>query len=164
MADDVLALAQCKTRLYLLNVFNLSKELIYQQVLRRFAHFNVMRLSTPAPLMELLLLALDEEERMGRWSESDGPKDQIAQLNVELLICKAGMLKEYFALEIDELGNLCTLPVVLDQYTPDMDRLPSFVLNLGNNVRTSFLECHELPISIIIYKEYQPLLSIGIMF
>lgn len=57
-----------------------SKELIYQQVLRRFAHFNVMRLSTPAPLMELLLLALDEEERMGRWSESDGPKDQIAQV------------------------------------------------------------------------------------
>lgn len=26
------------------------------------------------------MLALDEEERMGRWSESDGPKDQIAQV------------------------------------------------------------------------------------
>jgi DNA mismatch repair protein MLH1 len=51
-------------------------------------------------------------------------------------MCKSEMLKEYFAVEIDELGNLCTLPVVLDQYTPDMDRLPSFVLNLGNNVRT----------------------------
>lgn len=60
------------------------------------------------------------------------------QLNVELLICKAEMLNEYFSVEIDGLGNLCTLPVVLDQYTPDMDRLPSFVLNLGNNVRTVF--------------------------
>ncbi|KAG0627652.1 hypothetical protein M758_2G218500 [Ceratodon purpureus] len=144
MADDVLALTQCKTRLYVLNVVNLSKELVYQQVLRRFAHFNVMRLSTPAPLMELLMLALDEEERMGRWSECDGPKDQIAQLNVELLMCKAEMLKEYFAIEIDELGNLCTLPVVLDQYTPDMDRLPSFVLNLGNNVDwETEMECFE---------------------
>ena len=57
-----------------------SKELVYQQVLRRFAHFTVMRLSTPAPLMELLMVALDEEERMGRWSECDGPKDQIAQV------------------------------------------------------------------------------------
>jgi len=41
-----------------------------------------MRLSTPAPLLELLMLALDEEERMGRWNESDGPKDQIAQVKV----------------------------------------------------------------------------------
>lgn len=50
------------------------------------------------------------------------------------------MLREYFSIEIDESGNLCALPVVLDQYTPDMDRLPSFVLNLGNNVRSAFTE------------------------
>jgi len=134
MADDVLALAQCKTRLYVLNVVNLSKELVYQQVLRRFAHFNSVTLSNPAPLFDLLLLALDEEERTGRWHESDGPKDQIAQLNVELLLCKAEMLREYFSIDIDEQGNLCSLPLVIDQYTPDMDRLPRFVLNLGNNV------------------------------
>ncbi|KAG0627658.1 hypothetical protein M758_2G218500 [Ceratodon purpureus] len=94
MADDVLALTQCKTRLYVLNVVNLSKELVYQQVLRRFAHFNVMRLSTPAPLMELLMLALDEEERMGRWSECDGPKDQIAQvMAVVSPLCHSNCLK-----------------------------------------------------------------------
>ena len=46
-----------------------------------------MRLSTPAPLMELLVLALDEEERMGRWSESDGPKDQIAQVKTVVFSC-----------------------------------------------------------------------------
>ena len=71
-----------------------SKELVYQQVLRRFAHFNVMRLSTPAPLMELLMLALDEEERMGRWSECDGPKDQIAQvMAVVSPLCHSNCLK-----------------------------------------------------------------------
>jgi DNA mismatch repair protein MLH1 len=113
---------------------NGSKELVYQQVLRRFAHFNSVTLSNPAPLFDLLLLALDEEERTGRWHESDGPKDQIAQLNVELLLCKAEMLREYFSIDIDEQGNLCSLPLVIDQYTPDMDRLPRFVLNLGNNV------------------------------
>jgi hypothetical protein len=59
---------------------NGSKELVYQQVLRRFAHFNSVTLSNPAPLFDLLLLALDEEERTGRWHESDGPKDQIAQV------------------------------------------------------------------------------------
>jgi len=46
-----------------------------------------MRLSTPAPLLELLMLALDEEERMGRWSESDGPKDQIAQVEIVIFSC-----------------------------------------------------------------------------
>lgn len=49
-------------------------------------------------------------------------------------MCKAEMLKEYFSVEIDGKGNLCTLPMVLDQYTPNMDRLPQFVLTLGNNV------------------------------
>ncbi|KAJ7568741.1 hypothetical protein O6H91_01G046000 [Diphasiastrum complanatum] len=134
MADERLCFVQHKTYLYLLDIVKLSKELLYQQVLRRFGHFNVIQLSNAASLYELLVIALDEEEQSGRWHESDGPKDQIAQLNVELLMCKAQMLQEYFNLSIDESANLCTLPLILDQYTPDMDRLPQFVLNLGNNV------------------------------
>lgn len=46
-----------------------------------------MHLSTSAPLMELLMIALDEEERMGRWCESDGPKGQIAQVNAMVVSC-----------------------------------------------------------------------------
>lgn len=34
---------------------------MYQQVLRRFAHFNAIQLSDPAPLTELLVIALKEE-------------------------------------------------------------------------------------------------------
>lgn len=34
---------------------------MYQQVLRRFAHFNAIQLSDPAPLTELLVMALKEE-------------------------------------------------------------------------------------------------------
>ncbi|BBN11049.1 DNA mismatch repair protein MLH1 [Marchantia polymorpha subsp. ruderalis] len=134
MADDNMALVQYKTYLYLINVYAFSKELMYQQVLRRFAHFLPMQLSSLAPLQELFMVALDREEVEGRWHESDGPKAQIAKLNSELLQCKAEMIKEYFSLEIDDGGHLRTLPVILDQYFPDMERLPSFVLNLGNNV------------------------------
>jgi DNA mismatch repair protein MLH1 len=47
------------------------------------------------------------------------------------------MINEYFSIHIDKDGNLIRLPVVLDQYTPDMDRLPEFVLSMGNDV--SFL-------------------------
>lgn len=55
-------------------------------------------------------------------------------MNTELLKEKAEMLEEYFCIYIDPQGNLSRLPVILDQYTPDMDRVPEFVLCLGNDV------------------------------
>nr|GLL20298.1 DNA mismatch repair protein MLH1 isoform X6 [Ipomoea trifida] len=47
---------------------------------------------------------------------------------------EAKMLEEYFNIYIDSNGNLSRLPVLLDQYTPDMDHVLEFVLCLGNDV------------------------------
>lgn len=134
MADDVFALLQYKTQLYLANVVNLSKELMYQQVLRRFAHFNVIQLSDPAPLRLLIMLALKEEDLDLESNENEDLREKIAEMNTELLKDKAELLEEYFCIYIDSHGNLSRLPVILDQYTPDMDRIPEFVLSLGNDV------------------------------
>lgn len=134
MADDVFALLQYNTNLYLANVVNLSKELMYQQVLRRFSHFNAIQLSDPAPLPELIMLALKEEDLDTECNENDDLKERIAQMNTALLKQKSEMLDEYFCIHIDQQGNLSRLPVILDQYTPDMDRVPEFVLCLGNDV------------------------------
>ncbi|KAL0360020.1 UNVERIFIED_CONTAM: DNA mismatch repair protein MLH1 [Sesamum radiatum] len=134
MADDVFALLQHNTHLYLANVVNLSKELMYQQVLRRFAHFSAIQLSDPAPLPELIMLALKEEELNTEGNENDDLKEKIAEMNTEMIKQKAEMLEEYFGIHIDPNGNLSRLPIVLDQYTPDMDRVPEFVLCLGNDV------------------------------
>ncbi|CAM8901190.1 unnamed protein product [Rhodiola kirilowii] len=131
MADDVLALVQHDTRLYLANVVNLSKELMYQQALRRFAHFNAIQLSEPAPVAELIKLALQEEDLS---TENDDIKEKITEMSTELLKQNAEMLDEYFCIHIDEEGNLSRLPVVLDQYTPDMDRFPEFILTLANDI------------------------------
>nr|XP_028946194.1 LOW QUALITY PROTEIN: DNA mismatch repair protein MLH1 [Malus domestica] len=133
MADDVFALLQHDTHLYLANVVNLSKELMYQQVLRRFAHFNAIQISEPAPLKELIVLALKEEEDP-ECSVNHELNEKIAEMNTELLKQKAAMLGEYFSIHIDNDGNLSRLPVILDQYTPDMDRVPELVLCLGNDV------------------------------
>lgn len=134
MADDVFALLQHNTHLYLANVVNLSKELMYQQVLRRFAHFNAIQLSEPAPLQELIMLALKEEDSDLESNENDDLKKKIAEMNTQLLNQKSEMLEEYFCIFIDSDGNLSRLPILLDQYTPDMDRVPEFVLCLGNDV------------------------------
>ncbi|KAH1032231.1 hypothetical protein J1N35_044405 [Gossypium stocksii] len=133
MADDVFALLQHNTHLYLANVVNLSKELMYQQVLRRFAHFNAIQLSEPAPLQELIMLALKEEDLDLESNENDDLKKKIAEMNTQLLKHKSEMLEEYFCIFIDSDGNLSRLPILLDQYTPDMDRVPEFVLCLGND-------------------------------
>ncbi|KAL9229052.1 hypothetical protein vseg_004568 [Gypsophila vaccaria] len=133
MANDVFALLQHKTHLYLANVVNLSKELMYQQVLRRFAHFNAIQLSDPAPLPDLIILALKEEDLDADF-DGDNLQKKIAQMNTELLKERTVMLEEYFCVYIDSQGNLSRLPVILDQYTPDMDRVPEFVLSLGNDV------------------------------
>ncbi|KAG8378498.1 hypothetical protein BUALT_Bualt08G0143400 [Buddleja alternifolia] len=134
MADDVFALMQHNTQLYLANVVNLSKELMYQQVLRRFAHFSAIQLSDPAPVSELIMLALKEEDLDPEGNEDDDLKKKIAEMNTELIKQKTEMLDEYFGIHIDPNANLSRLPIVLDQYTPDMDRVPEFVLCLGNDV------------------------------
>ncbi|KAK3008636.1 hypothetical protein RJ639_013445, partial [Escallonia herrerae] len=134
MADDVYALLQHNTHLYLANIINLSKELMYQQVLRRFAHFTAIQLSDPAPLPELIMLALKEEDLNPEGNEDDDLKEKIAEMNTELLKQKAEMLEEYFSIHVDSKGNLSRLPIILDQYTPDMDCVPEFVLCLGNDV------------------------------
>ena len=62
----------------------------------------------------------------------------LLQMNAQLLKQKTEMLEEYFCIFIDSDGNLSRLPILLDQYTPDMDRVPEFVLCLGNDVGSIF--------------------------
>ncbi|XP_020573556.1 DNA mismatch repair protein MLH1 isoform X2 [Phalaenopsis equestris] len=131
LADESFALLQHNTHLYLVNVVNVSKELMYQQVIRRFGNFNAMQLSEPAPLLELLMMALKDEDLDSTGDENDDFRKKIAEMNTDLLMKKAELLDEYFSIHIDEQQNLTRLPVVLDQHTPDMDHVPEFLLTLG---------------------------------
>lgn len=54
---------------------------MYQQTLRRFAHFNAIQLSDPAPLSELILLALKEEDLDPETDKNDDLKERIAEVN-----------------------------------------------------------------------------------
>ncbi|XP_076598502.1 DNA mismatch repair protein Mlh1 [Chaetodon auriga] len=125
-------LIQHHTKLYLLNTTNLSQELFYQILIYDFGNFGVLRLSTPAPLYDLAMLALDSEG--SGWTEEDGPKEGLAQYIVDFLKKKAEMLEDYFSMEIDQEGNLTGLPLLLDKYTPIMEGLPLFILRLATEV------------------------------
>ncbi|KAM3605726.1 uncharacterized protein V6R79_003716 [Siganus canaliculatus] len=125
-------LIQHHTKLYLLNTTVLSQELFYQILIYDFGNFGVLRLSTPAPLYDLAMLALDSEG--SGWTEEDGPKEGLAQYIVDFLKKKAEMLEDYFSVEIDQEGNLTGLPLLLDKYTPIMEGLPMFILRLATEV------------------------------
>ena len=134
-----LALVQHSTKLYLANITTLSKELFYQIILFKFGNFDFLRLSEPAPVLDLALLALDCEE--SGWTENDGPKDELATYIINLLKEKRTMLLDYFSLEIDSEGNLLTLPVLLDGYIPNLNGLPMFVLRLATEVSSRIMLC-----------------------
>ncbi|KAM9365180.1 DNA mismatch repair protein Mlh1 [Pholidichthys leucotaenia] len=126
------SLVQHHTKLYLLNTTKLSQELFYQILIYDFGNFGILRLSTPAPLYDLAMLALDSEE--SGWTEDDGPKEGLAKYIVDFLKKKAEMLEDYFSMEIDQEGNLTGLPLLLDKYTPVMEGLPMFILRLATEV------------------------------
>ena len=45
------------------------------------------------------------------------------------------MLKEYFSLEISDSGHIVSLPLLLESFTPNLDKLPMFLLHLATEVR-----------------------------
>ncbi|XP_019441033.1 PREDICTED: DNA mismatch repair protein MLH1 isoform X2 [Lupinus angustifolius] len=83
MADDVFAVIQHNTHLYLVNVVNLSKELIYQQVLSRFARLNAISISDPLPLKDLIILALKDEDLDSECNDEDHLQEKIAEVDWE---------------------------------------------------------------------------------
>lgn len=56
-------------------------------------------------------------------------------MNIELLKEKEVMLEDYFGIKMED-GCMIRLPVILDQYIPDMDRIPEFLLSLANDVHS----------------------------
>lgn len=127
-----LALIQHQTKLYLVNTFKLSRELFYQLLLLDFGNFGAIRLSEPAPLYDLAMMAFDLQE--SGWTPADGKKEDLATYVTDFLKSKREMLEEYFALEIDTDGNLCTIPMLLENYVPPLEGLPMYILRLSTEV------------------------------
>ena len=131
-ADEGFFLAQSGTKLYLMNTHNLSKRLMYQEVIRQFGAFPVMELVTPPSLKDMMLAAL--ELPAACWEDKLGSKEQVAVKGSEILTTRAEMLNEYFGIRIDKEGRLRGIPSLIDGYVPELDGLPMFMLRLATEV------------------------------
>ena len=56
------------------------------------------------------------------------------QAIVDTILEKREMLEEYFSLTISEDGLVQRLPQLLSGYTPNLDKLPLFLMRLGPQV------------------------------
>ncbi|KAI8580020.1 hypothetical protein K450DRAFT_238976 [Umbelopsis ramanniana AG] len=134
VVDDALALIQHQTKLYLVNYSVISEELFYQLVLREFSNFGYINMASAIPIKDFIMVALDEEEAQNGWPDNMKPKDEIAQSITNLLIDRAEMLHEYFSIRVSENGELLSLPMLIKNYVPTLDKLPLFLLRLGTEV------------------------------
>lgn len=140
--DLTRALLQHKTKMYVTQTKVLCKELFYQLAIRGFSEFNTITLSPPAPLYQLALAGLSRPG--SSWTEEDGPKEVLAKEVVELLVSRAPMLDEYFSIRINDDGELCTLPILLDECAPSLDALPTFIVRFATEVTwDTEKECFE---------------------
>lgn len=60
------------------------------------------------------------------------------------------MLREYFSMAITDDGMVETLPLLLKGYTPNLDKLPLFLMRLGPQVCHSF-SCTTAKLGLIIF-------------
>ncbi|GAB1865171.1 DNA mismatch repair protein Mlh1 [Camponotus japonicus] len=130
--DQTSALIQSGVNLYICNTRKLAEELFYQIMLYDFANFGVIKFSERISLFDLAMIALDSGET--GWTEEDGPKDELAARVKELLLEKADMMNEYFSIVMDKVGNLRSLPVLLDKYFPYEAEIPLYIMRLSTEV------------------------------
>jgi DNA mismatch repair protein MLH1 len=132
-----LALIQHKTELFLVHFYELSATFFYQCVLFGFSNFGVVHID-PISIYELVLIGIDQSRA---WNEEMIPKEEIAGQITSLLEEKRFMLAEYFCILVSD-GYVTGLPVLVNGYVPNMNRIGLFLLGLGNHVDwTSEKEC-----------------------
>nr|ATV82123.2 DNA mismatch protein [Strobilurus tenacellus] len=137
--NQCLSLLQHSTHLYLVNHAALGEELFYQLGLRQFGNMSKLKLEPPPPLKALVTIAVQAEQLPDKTPLN---KDQIIDRIVNIIMSRRDMLSEYFSLTITSDGFVASLPLLLRDYTPNLDKVPSFLMRLGPQVDwTSEQEC-----------------------
>ncbi|THH32545.1 hypothetical protein EUX98_g1632 [Antrodiella citrinella] len=136
-----LSLIQHSTKLYLINHGVLAEELFYQLGVRQFGNMRRIKLDPAPSVKTLLTLAADVEQGI---KGTQLNRAHVVDRILTILMDRREMLSEYFSVKISEDGNLETIPLLLRDYTPNLDKLPLFLLRLGPQVDwTSERECFD---------------------
>ena len=136
-ADRDFALIQHETKLYAVNIPELTKHLFYQLMLVQFQSCDMMQLRPAPKLFDLIRIALESPD--SGWTEKDGDKDELAKNAVQILAEKAALLDDYFSIQISEdeedgSWELSSIPILLEGFSPDLNQIPIFALKMAVSV------------------------------
>ena len=139
LVDDFrrLCAMQGGTKLYLVDYGLISNEFFYQTGLTDFGNFGQIVLDPPPKLIDLLEIAVSNQQYQETTSTSTLTPEQLENIPSSIsnhLIARRAMMSEYFSLTITEDGHLESLPLLLKDYTPCLAKLPGFLLRLGPHV------------------------------
>ncbi|KAK9893561.1 DNA mismatch repair protein MutL [Cystobasidium minutum MCA 4210] len=126
------SMLQHGTKLFLVDHNVLAEELFYQLALRQFTAIGKLNLKPAPSLHELLEIAIENEQGA---EEHGVDTEKVVNAVYDRLIEWAEMLSEYCSLCINtEKGTLEAIPLLLPGWTPNLDKLPLFLLRLGIEV------------------------------
>lgn len=129
-----IAAIQGGVKLFLVDYGMLCNEYFYQVGLTDFANYGYIRFNPPLSLRELLKVAVEQEKRNAGDAGDEIDWDDVVAVVTDQLISKAALLSEYFSMDISPEGDLCSIPLLVKDYTPCMAKLPQFLLRLGPHV------------------------------
>ena len=134
--DNHRALIQKGTRLYMMDISELSRDLFYQRCISLRGKGKGVVLNPPLSIQSLVHCALEAEEVLGNWKDSEdgGTKQEVSLLLRELLVRKASLLESNFGICISATGNLVEMPELIPGCRLREEYLPKFFLALGQNV------------------------------
>jgi DNA mismatch repair protein MLH1 len=129
-----IAAIQGGVKLFLVDYGMLCNEYFYQVGLTDFANYGSIRFNPPLSLHDLLKVAAEQEKTNAGDAADEVDWDEVVEVVKEQLISKAALLGEYFSMEITPEGDLCSIPLLMKDYTPSIAKLPQFLLRLGPHV------------------------------
>jgi DNA mismatch repair protein MLH1 len=129
-----IAAIQGGVKLFLVDYGMLCNEYFYQVGLTDFSNYGSIRFNPPLSLHDLLRVGAEQEKNNAGDAADEVDWDEVIEAVKEQLISKAALLIEYFSMEITPEGQLCSIPLLMKEYTPSMAKLPQFLLRLGPHV------------------------------
>jgi DNA mismatch repair protein MLH1 len=143
--DREMSLIQHQTGLFIVNTGILSEELFYQLSVFNFGNFGYFKLMQPIPVAKLAHMALDDPDT--EWTPDDGSKEKLSKRCAKLLLSKASLLDDYFSIKIRKIAYkpsadveeeetivLEALPMLLEDFEPNLIDLPMFIIRLATEV------------------------------
>ena len=126
-----LAAIQGGVKLYLVDYGMICNEFFYQLGLTDFGNFGAIKFEPVLDAHHLIEIGAEHEKALAKPENADVPWDEVPSLVTKQLMERRAMLLEYFNLEVNEEGQLISIPLLLKGYCPSLSKLPRFLMRLG---------------------------------